>query len=570
VNMMATTSGVANVFNLPPSEFNSFIEEEKQYRSAEEINNLLRQYNENNSIFGKLKKLADPTEGRRRTNYFPASVPQGMSLFDALKSGDADFAIPQALIDAVTFGAKGLENPGIALRGTMPSDEMESAGMETAGLAMGASGLLAGKDLFNYDPTTARIFAGKMGTLYDGDQLKKINEAEDLFAQGLKNREVFNQTGVFKGADGQLRFEIDDRNSRVMDAVPAGTELKLGEYLEHPDLYALFPSLKNTPIKFKNKLDMEGNAAGSFSPSSKTITLAIDDPEKMRSVLMHEVQHAVQDKEGFSGGSNPAYNYSIDQKNKFITNLFSTTKAQKGKYASESFDHQYDLLKPLYKADYVNKLDNIIKKAFDGRAKPADIHRLGDWYKYSDEIRNRSGVMPKKPGPDRDNWIASAAAYIRDANLEEMPFNDKVLYDQMKRNFPNPKDIKNAINRHDKQADKYRSDAFEYRDLQKRARELNDLDAYEAYLREAGEVEARTVQKRLEDNNFPGRFDFPPDSADFLPEQQILSNLEYKADTYPDVSSANSIPILDNINNQVARPLFKEVEQYLRREGKMQ
>jgi len=569
MNMMATKPGVANVLDLPPSEFNSFIEEEKQYRSADEINNLLRQYNDNNSIFGSLKKLFAAPEGTRRTNYFPASVPEGMSLFESLKSGDADFAMPQALLDTITFGAKGLENPGIALRGTMPSDEMATAGMESAGLAMGASGLLAGKNLFNYDPTTARIFAGKRGTLHDTDRFRKINEAEDLFAQGKNNREVFNQTGVFKGADGQLRFEIDDRKSKVMDAVPAGTELKLGEYLDHPDLYALYPNLKKTPIKFKNKLDMEGR--GSFSPSSKTITLAIDDPSKMRSVLMHEVQHAVQDKEGFSGGSNPAYDYSIDQKNKFITNLFSTTKAQKGKYASESFDHQYDLLKPLYKADYVNKLDHIIKKAFDGRAKPADIHRLGDWYKYSDEIRNRSGVMPKKPGPDRDNWIASAAGYIRDANLEEMPFNDKVLYDQMKRNFPNPKDIKNAINRHDKKADKYRSDAFEYRDLEKRARELNDLDAYEAYLREAGEVEARTVQTRLDDGeSFTGRFDFPPDSADFLPEQQILSNLEYKADTYPDVSSANSIPILDNINNQATRPVFKELEQYFRREGKMQ
>ena len=577
MNMMATKPGVANVFDLPPSEFNSFIQEEQQYRSADEINNLLRQYNENNSIFGKVQKLMAPKDGRVRTNYFPASVPEGMSLFEALKSGDANLAMPQALIDAITLGAKGLENPGIALRGTMPTDEANTAGMETAGLAMGASGLLAGKDLLNYDPTTARIFAGKRATLQDNDMLGRMKQAEDLFFQGKKNRDVFNETGVFKGADGKLRFEIDDTNSKLnVDVLHklnlnkddlSIVKMNVGDFLDHPDLYALYPDLKNLPLRFKKK--EFGEATGSFSPSSKTITLAVDDPKQMRSVLMHEMQHAVQDKEGFSRGSNPEFGYSNQQKEKFINNLFSTTKAQRAKYASESFDHQYDLLKPLYKADYIDRLNHIVRKAFDGRAKPADIHRLSDWYKYSDDIRSRSGMMPKKPGVDRDNWIASAAAYIRDARLEEMSFNDKILYEQMRKNFPTSKDIKNAIRRHERKVETHRKGAFEYKDLQQRARELKDLNDYEAYLREAGEVEARTVQNRLDTNRPEGKFNFPPDSADFLPEQQILSNLEYKADTYPDVSSANNIPIFNTINETPARPVFKELEQYFRKEGKM-
>ena len=178
--------------------------------------------------------------------------------------------------------------------------------------------------------------------------------------------------------------------------------------------------------------------------------------------------------------------------------------------------------------------------------------------------------MPRKPGVDRDNWIASAAAYIRDARLEEMPFNDKILYEQMRKNFPTSKQIKSAIKSYERKLEKHREGAFEYRTLQQRTKELEDLDDYQAYLREAGEVEARTVQNRLEDGGrWPG-FNFPPDSADFLPEQQILSNLGYKADTYPDVSSANRIPIFNNINNQPARPVFKELEKYFRSEGKMQ
>ena len=44
MNMMATSPGVNNVFNLPPSQFNSFIEEERQYLSLIHISEPTRPY----------------------------------------------------------------------------------------------------------------------------------------------------------------------------------------------------------------------------------------------------------------------------------------------------------------------------------------------------------------------------------------------------------------------------------------------------------------------------------------------------------------------------------------------
>ena len=76
-----------NPLDLSPSEFQDFLTEERQYRSSEQIDDLIRRYNAANSLSGRLAGLLEPQEGRRRTSILPASVPEGMSLMEALQSG---------------------------------------------------------------------------------------------------------------------------------------------------------------------------------------------------------------------------------------------------------------------------------------------------------------------------------------------------------------------------------------------------------------------------------------------------------------------------------------------------
>ena len=129
--------------DMSPREFSAFLEEERQYRTPEQIDDLMRRYNAANSLSGRLAGLLEPTEGRRRATFFPASVPEGMSLFDAVRSGEAEFAVPQGIVDMVVGGVQGVENPGLAAQGRIPAADMDTAALQTAGAAMTGGGFVA-------------------------------------------------------------------------------------------------------------------------------------------------------------------------------------------------------------------------------------------------------------------------------------------------------------------------------------------------------------------------------------------------------------------------------------------
>jgi len=448
--------------------------------------------------------------------------------------------IGNMLAGLLSPAAKAVDAPISAYRGTIPQEDMISEALGTAGLVSAGSLAASGRGALEYDPTTTRIFAGKRAASRTGEKRRSaITEAESLFEQGFKNRDVYERTGVFKGADGKLRFEIDDSAASVLDAPLPNTAMRLEDYLTHPELYELYPSMRGMPVDFKQPKDMDG-AGGTFSPSKQRISLAMNDPEKMRSTLLHEAQHAVQDREGFSGGSSTTDNYSKTQAKDFSDNLFSSSEAKNMRYQYESFNNQYDQIRPLYQVQYIDKLNNLSRKAIEGRAKPAEIIRFQDWYKYGTKITDNLGPMPKRSGVARDNWIASASAQLRDFSLSEMTDFEQDLYNAARRNFSTPKDVKNAINRIERKIEKHRDGAFKFKGLVNRAREAQGLNVIDAYLREAGEVEARNVQARANPDNPKG---FPLDTAEFPPNQQIISSLR-AGQNLVDVASQGQKPNL--------------------------
>ena len=236
-----------DIFELSPREFRAFLEEERQYRTPEQIDDLMRRYNQANSLSGRLSGLLAPQEGRRRTTYAPASVPEGMSLFDALKAGEAKLAVPQGIVDMVTGTVRGVESPGLAAQGRIPAADMNTAGFETAAAAMGLSGLFAGRGGFTPDPTTTRVFAGPKAKTADLDALKK---AKELSARRRDPDEIFRETGWFKGADNEWRFEIsDDKVEFIADPnrlpeYQLNRAAGLGDVIKHDELFAAYPELR--------------------------------------------------------------------------------------------------------------------------------------------------------------------------------------------------------------------------------------------------------------------------------------------------------------------------------------
>lgn len=211
-----------NVFELSPREFSAFLEEERQYRTPEQIDDLMRRYNQANSLSGRLSGLLAPQEGRRRATFFPASVPEGMSLFDAFRAGEADFAVPQGIVDMVVGGVQGVENPGLAAQGRIPAADMETAALQTAGTAMAGGGAVA-------KPAVAKP-ASALGanTLRSGKMTDPL-VASDVSARGDQILNMLKSGRGSEVTDAMLDMGDGVKNTQLNQYLAANYDLPMDE-----------------------------------------------------------------------------------------------------------------------------------------------------------------------------------------------------------------------------------------------------------------------------------------------------------------------------------------------------
>ena len=138
------------------------------------------------------------------------------------------------------------------------------------------------------------IFGGKLGAARHPLLQEQLGKAEALQAQGLSQDTIFNQTGWFKGADSKWRFEVPDTGAKLTNPELLG-EGTLGQYLEHPALYSVYPELKGAPLSVVDNLAYNG----SYTPGGGLQLLrGTRTPEEMLSTILHESQHGIQDIEG--------------------------------------------------------------------------------------------------------------------------------------------------------------------------------------------------------------------------------------------------------------------------------
>lgn len=103
-------------------------------------------------------------------------------------------------------------------------------------------------------------------------------------------------------------FDDPTHDERILrNAVKEGWSITLGDLLYHPTLYTHYPSLYKMPIFFSTVMDT-ANDTYYFSPTNKYIVINGNRSENnLLAILMHEVQHAIQDIEGWSRGGNPFF-----------------------------------------------------------------------------------------------------------------------------------------------------------------------------------------------------------------------------------------------------------------------
>lgn len=219
---------------------------------------------------------------------------------NALLSGDYG----QAASDYLNMGTGllgAIPGAGIVARGTK-----RGAAWMDRNLPTGFNRLLDA--VYPSDPrSTTNIFAGP--TAKTADQAA-LSQAQELAQSGASRDEILQSTGWAKGSDGKWKFEIDDSAARpVMSVNRIAAEqdtnrVYLGRVLDHPQLYEAYPELKTAGVRYEI-----GQPGASYDEAENMLTLKgpkLTDTQMPRTdVLLHEVQHPIQGKEGFARGGNP-------------------------------------------------------------------------------------------------------------------------------------------------------------------------------------------------------------------------------------------------------------------------
>lgn len=130
-----------------------------------------------------------------------------------------------------------------------------------------------------------------------------LNEAQAMAAEGKMQKEIYEKTGWRRGADGNWRFEIPDNLDKIDIKKLQSTKqfFSLSEIYDNKKLYEAYPFLREVTIQ-KEKLD--DNRLG-YSEGDYLIVIDSDVDEWFTpGTIIHELQHIIQNYEGFASGGN--------------------------------------------------------------------------------------------------------------------------------------------------------------------------------------------------------------------------------------------------------------------------
>jgi hypothetical protein len=300
----------------------------------------------------------------------PKAYEYAGNIADFLTSLESDYKIPPIIPEAMVF--QNLVGPATRQAGKAVKQ----------GAKQGALNLAAPRTL---NPQAGVFIGPKAKTFHQG----RADMAVAMEEAGRTPQEIWLATGTFRGADGILRQEIDDRAAKFLSAnerqeridstkgkiaemkekikptpqkdlfPKALTEAKkevrddisilksdveqrqnnprtqglLAQHIfEHPELYAAYPELQN--VKIVTEGGSGGGARGSLSimPSRGFYpgSMEMDIYDKglrsnPTSTALHEMQHAVQTLEGMGPGGNPTFAFSNPEAHEILKKLREET-----------------------------------------------------------------------------------------------------------------------------------------------------------------------------------------------------------------------------------------------------
>lgn len=161
--------------------------------------------------------------------------------------------------------------------------------------------------------------AGAQSSRANTSMLHRAFEMEDA---GEGREAIWKETGWWQMAGDDWQYEIDDSLSEL--TLPGSAKRgtyggPLGFYFVNKPLFDAYPILNDLTIKI---VPLPSSENGSFTAKTKTITINSNlSREVMLSTIHHELQHAIQNIEGFPLGGN-------------VSEFFSKRKAEVNKWYS--------------------------------------------------------------------------------------------------------------------------------------------------------------------------------------------------------------------------------------------
>ena len=121
----------------------------------------------------------------------------------------------------------------------------------------------------------------------------------DKFSEAKKDREVLElikltpqearyMTGWERGVDDKWRYELPDGKLTIRET----GKFKLSDVYDSKGLYDAYPQLKDMPVDVD--IRQQGAVNAWFIPSSKSIEINAKPDSNVTSLLVHEIQHAIQ------------------------------------------------------------------------------------------------------------------------------------------------------------------------------------------------------------------------------------------------------------------------------------
>lgn len=325
----------------------------------------------------------------------------------------------------------------------------------------------------------AGTFIGPTARTWDALAAKR---AQDLYAKKVDPRIIWKETGTFKGPDGLLRQEIDDSASDMLqkdvralrekyDAVNKDweraafgkrykgqaadsarllqernmveAELKaarnpstIGDYFGHEKLFSSYGGLDKIPASVTNGPELKGhyviaNRDGKDLLSTEQIGLAAPTGEAKRSGLLHELQHAIQQREGWARGGSPEVAFrdprmwgdgaeGSDIARKMLKDKLKemSTPMPVEKYAKEAW--QSDVVTPEILAAYKDYAKTIKSSArqFETEAQKTVAQ---EWY------RRLAGEAEARATQSRMNMDAAKRREVFPLDSYDVPLNELII-----------------------------------------------------------------------------------------------------------------------------------------------